>query len=64
MIFLFRLIIIGFITNEAFDVPKPPPDEFDSSLPETHYTMKHKDEIKRKDTYFTVKVDDLHPSIT
>lgn len=58
------VLCAGFITNEAFDVPKPPPDEFDSSLPDTHYQMKHKQELKQRDVYHTVRVDDLHPDIT
>ncbi len=55
---------VGFITNEAFDVPKPPPLDFDSSLPEEHFYVKHKQDLKLRDQLFTVRVDDLHPDIT
>ena len=55
---------LGFITNEAFDVPIPPKDDFDASLPDNHYQMKRREELKQREVYYSVRVDDLHPDIT
>lgn len=57
-------MLLGFITNEVFDVPKAPPADFDPTLPETHFHVKHKEALKYKDNFFSVRVDDLHPDIT
>jgi RNA recognition motif-containing protein len=54
----------GFITNQEFDVPKPPPPDFDSSLPANHYELKRKQELKGVSNVFSVRVDDLDPQIT
>lgn len=54
----------GFITNEEFDVPRPPPPDFDSTLPDTHYTIKRKEELKNNGGGFSVRIDDLPSEIT
>jgi RNA recognition motif-containing protein len=54
----------GFITNEEFDVPRPPPPDFDSSLPETHYQMKRKQELSGQSNVYSIRVNDLPPEIT
>jgi RNA recognition motif-containing protein len=54
----------GFITNEEFDVPKIPPPDFDSSLPENHWEMKRKADLKHNLDTFSVRIDDLDPHIT
>lgn len=53
----------GYLTNYELNVPPREAEEFDSSLPENHYDMKRKEELKATDKYYTVRVDDLHPAI-
>lgn len=53
----------GFLTNYELNVPPREPEEFDSSMPESHYSLKRKEDLRTTDDYFTVRVDDLHPSI-
>lgn len=49
----------GFITNELFDVPVVKVDNFDPSLPETHYTVKRQRELKYAESSYNVRVDDF-----
>jgi len=54
----------GYITNEALDTKEAVEKFFDSSLPETHYQVKHEEELKKADEVYTIRIDDLHESIT
>lgn len=55
----------GFITNEEFDVPRPPPPDFDATLPENHYYLKRKEELKNyAGEGYPIRIDDLPPEIS
>jgi hypothetical protein len=49
----------GFITNEAFDTPKVIIDNFDGSLPENHYEIKRRNELRLRPNVHAVRVDDI-----
>lgn len=54
----------GYITNEALDTFEIKDRFFDSSLPSNHYQVKHEEALKAADEVYTLRVDDLHASIT
>lgn len=54
----------GFLTNYELNVPPPAVEEFDASLPDSHYDLKRKEELRGLDEYFTLRVDDLHPAVS
>ena len=58
--FTYSHVQIGYITNEKFDSPEKKAKEFDSSLPDNHYELKHKHELSLQvDHVITLRVDEL-----
>jgi RNA recognition motif-containing protein len=53
----------GYLTNYVLKIPPREPPEFDPSLPRNHYEVKKKEQLKHADQFYTVRIDDLHPSI-
>ena len=57
-------ILLGYITNEKFDTPEKKAREFDASLPDVHYEMKHKQELlMHVDNVISLRVDEVSPQI-
>ena len=54
----------GYITNSAFDTPQVTHKEFDSSMPASHYEKRREAEIKEVEVTFTLRVYDIHKSVT
>lgn len=54
----------GYITNSAFDTPQVAHKEFDSSMPAAHFEKRREAEIKEVEVTFTLRVYDIHKSIT
>ena len=54
----------GYITNEALDTFEVKDKFFDSSLPSNHYQVKHEEALKAADEVYTLRIDDLHATIT
>lgn len=54
----------GFLTNYSMGLPLRQEAEFDGSLPPNHYDIKRKEKLRQLDECYTVRVDDLHHSIT
>ena len=55
----------GFITNTMFDTPKVVENKFNPALPENHYPLKRKEQLKNLsvDEQVTLRIDDLHKDI-
>ena len=54
----------GYITNEQLDHPEEQQEEFDSSMPESHYEVKYRNRPLDVAQLYTVKVDNLTPDIS
>jgi RNA recognition motif-containing protein len=52
------------LTNYELDVPPRTPDDFDDSLPGNHYDVKHREQLRVLEHTYTVRIDDLHPSVS
>lgn len=56
---MFCAYLKGFITNEAFDIPKVEVNHFESAMPSSHYEVKRRQQLLEVDRVYSVKVSDV-----